>query len=179
MCDMIAANAQELFGSVNEPDRGSAKCALLELGSGLGRAGMMAAKIMEAEGNGGTVVLTDGEDEVVSMLCKNCCINGLVNRSATSSVHEGYDSMSVICQQLWWGDTESVSKLISAHPSGFDIIIGDGNGFIYCLSSMSISAVNFRCRPYIWPTGKSKPCCINVYCKYSFGQEGSYRMYFL
>ena len=126
MCDLLAANAKELFGSESiDSDcniRGeSSECRVLELGSGLGRAGMMAAKIMEAEGNGGTIVLTDGEEDVVSMLLQNCIANGL---KADVLAGDGADPCSCSCQQLLWGDAASLEGLSDRYPSGFDIIIG-------------------------------------------------------
>ena len=126
----MAVNAKELFGvSGNYDNSMMPKCSLLELGSGLGRAGIMAAKIIQSEGYGGTCVLTDGEDEIVEMLRQNCAHNGVFERSRMSCVDGTaadvlQGDVDCICQPLWWGDRASLDALLAAHPSGFDIIIG-------------------------------------------------------
>ena len=103
MCNMIGEDAQTLF-----PQHG---CRLLELGSGTGRAGIMAAKTMAAAKCKGCCVLTDGEAALVDVLKQNCSANGL-------------DDPGISCEQLWWGNNPTLDKLCSREPEGFDVIIG-------------------------------------------------------
>lgn len=101
ICQMIGADAASIF-----PEEG---CRLLELGSGSGRAGIMAAKTMAAIECKGRCVLTDGEEELVKVLAKNCALNGI---------------SGVSCRQLWWGENSDLKLLKREEPEGFDVIIG-------------------------------------------------------
>lgn len=132
MCALIADNAWELFGVHRAIGTASAAtCTMLELGSGLGRAGIMAAKIMEDEGNGGTCVLTDGEEEIVSLLQHNCNANGLFDEAKIDQSCK----IKCLCEKLLWGDDSYLSDLLTRYPQGFDIVIGD-TGYSIFLSSV-------------------------------------------
>lgn len=119
MCNLIADNATILFGQREENSSG---CNLLELGSGLGRAGLMAMKIMELQDSlVAHCVLTDGEHEIVSLLKHNHTLNFPLIQN-----HLNLNNTQVagICQQLWWGENAELGKLRVRYPRGFDIIIG-------------------------------------------------------
>lgn len=106
VCNLIAEMADELFverTDSTEPLR------VLELGSGLGRAGIMAAKILSLRGRANVVVLTDGEEDVVQQLCANCRKN---------EVPDG------LCRRLWWGAGTDLEEVQTAFPTGFDLILG-------------------------------------------------------
>lgn len=171
----MAADAKELFGVADSSDRTTMKkCSLLELGSGLGRAGIMAARIMQSEGNGGSCVLTDGEEEIVDLLKKNCDHNGVFERSRRPRAEDLVeDSLLVdvgcVCQPLWWGDRASLDTLLTTYPGGFDIIIGI---IIVCLGILHViknqAIIGFivcRCRSYIRTSCWQASCCADVHCR--------------
>jgi hypothetical protein len=90
------------------------KCRVLELGSGLGFAGISIAKMAQAASGPsefGQYVLTDGEAELIPLLKDNCELNGL-------------SAEETKCLKLWWGDSDDISSCSSFAPDGFDIIIG-------------------------------------------------------
>jgi len=109
---------------------------LLELGSGLGRAGIIAAKLMQLESCYGTCVLTDGEEDIVKQLELTCIHNQLPITSNTtetniiptpnsgSSGNSNGTGIEYHCQQLWWGASDELDLLKSKYPDGFDVIIG-------------------------------------------------------
>lgn len=94
---------------------------LLELGSGLGRAGIVAAKMMQLESCVGSCVLTDGELDIVHRLKQNCVLNGLPVEHSADSIS---NDVKCYCQQLWWGESEELNVLKAKYPFGFDCIIG-------------------------------------------------------
>lgn len=127
MCNMLADNSACLFPFTSPVEEGtpSSDFAMLELGSGLGRAGLMALKLIErgklttaqstlSGPNDGkfACVLTDGEEEIVSRLSDNYVRN-----------FPGQD-LDCRCEQLWWGDDAQLRTLTERHPAGFDLIIG-------------------------------------------------------
>jgi hypothetical protein len=92
MCNLLADNADSLF--LNYGEHGNGVYSMLELGAGLGRAGLMAVKLLEYQfqqhsANTETtlerrklskfpkwqVVLTDGEDEIANLLINNRNLN--------------------------------------------------------------------------------------------------------
>ena len=116
MCNMLGDSYDRLFSPGDDSEPASVSIHMLELGSGLGRAGLMALKRMEIIRHKHDCAfhctLTDGESEIVEMLQKNYERNFPVGFS------------DCVCQQLWWGDKEQMDKLLKAQPGGFDIIIG-------------------------------------------------------
>lgn len=102
ICHMLGECAESLF-------LGCSRVNLLELGSGLGRAGIMAAKILEACEVPSTVVLTDGAEEMVPLLFENCVANGCA---------------SMDTRQLLWGQNAGLDELRDQYRDGFDVIIG-------------------------------------------------------
>lgn len=121
MSNLLGDLAESLF-EVTEKSTLRRKCTLLELGSGLGRAGIMAAKIMENGANGGICVFSDGELDVVQLLKSNCTLNEL-SRDQTI-VGNDEEKVDCSCHQLFWGENESQRDLKKLFPNGFDIIIG-------------------------------------------------------
>ena len=116
MCDFVAQHTAEWFGGARSQQRADGSyLSLLEMGSGLGRAGIMAAKAMEVEGCIGPCVLTDGEPQMVELLQQNADLNSKGGPSAGPAVQ---------CQELWWGYNDQLEALKQQHPDGFDIIIG-------------------------------------------------------
>ena len=62
MCDLLNDNSSLLFGNASVAAPGpDSKRSFLELGSGIGRAGIMAAKLMSMYDSFDTCVLTDGK----------------------------------------------------------------------------------------------------------------------
>lgn len=167
MCNMMGDNSALLFGSDNniarecgaintagsadtQQDNNNNNFCMLELGSGLGRAGLMAMKLIELEAlrnrsiDNGTInnttdlqgqsiealhvqpkwrcVLTDGEDEIVTLLVNNYARNITNQQSNTDIACNATDGSS--CQQLWWGPNAELADMQQRFPSGFDLIIG-------------------------------------------------------
>lgn len=104
--NMLLNDAERLFG---------ADCNLLELGSGLGEAGILCYKILLQLQSTGSVLLTDGEPEVLELLEKNC--------KANSSFED--DACKLHCSHLSWGNEHQIADIKkSTDTSSFDIIIG-------------------------------------------------------
>ena len=114
---------------------------VLEIGSGLGRAGLMAAKIMNmcGCGDGATMVLTDGDEAVMELCRVNTKLNGFGEGGdgVTDGVHGATDGgdgandagsvgagVTVECRQLSWGDRAAMDDLLQSYPGGFDLILG-------------------------------------------------------
>lgn len=135
MCNFLAAEARNIF----QPSTSSTTCAteipsessseiliqerrpfhLLELGSGLGRAGLMAGKVMSLLNIPGTCVLTDGEVPIVNLLERN------IQRNNTCTQSNQKDNIVTIqCQKLWWGLEEDLNPICEQYPNGFDVVIG-------------------------------------------------------
>jgi predicted nicotinamide N-methyase len=57
-------------------------------------------------------VLTDGEAELLPALRENCAQNRVDTTTNTS------------CEVLWWGNKTHTAAIKSAHPGGFDVIVG-------------------------------------------------------
>jgi hypothetical protein len=122
------------FGAYNMSDFAQANLAhfvgknVLELGAGIGLCGIAISKLIQTHNNeqskssmsdsgeisGGccrnSIVLTDGEEELIPMLAENCETNGL--------------SSMVTCSQLWWGAGPTLDALCEKYPHGFDSIVG-------------------------------------------------------
>lgn len=135
MCNFIAAEARNIFHTQatsssistkenntieNEINKGR-PLSLLELGSGLGRAGLMAAKVMSIIKCPGVCVLTDGEPSIVNLLQRNIERNHNNNSSDNKCDHK---IVKIECQKLWWGLDEDLDPICDAYPDGFDVIIG-------------------------------------------------------
>ncbi|PRP84655.1 putative nicotinamide N-methyltransferase-like [Planoprotostelium fungivorum] len=76
---------------------------ILELGAGTGMCGLYTSHLCRR------VMITDGDDAVVSIVKKNVELNGLKN---------------VLVEKLWWGDHLSTERLLRENSEGYDVIIG-------------------------------------------------------
>ena len=155
MCSMMADNSHQLFASIDagtERKDPSLNYSMLELGSGLGRAGLMALKLIGLESKRNLVVhlqrsdtehrvlgddkgvslndlpswncvLSDGEEEVTGLLSNNYTRNFPASNAAESTSGDPKRTPCV-CQQLWWGENADLQALRQKHPRGFDLIIG-------------------------------------------------------
>lgn len=131
------------------PWHGGCEMNVLELGSGLGLAGISAIKIMSEimavasrmEGNMhaekkntpplslGSFVLTDGEAELLPVLRENCELNGLsvvtpMPKDLPVATMEEKQLSLVECRKLCWGDGPDLTAVQLDHPHGFNLIIG-------------------------------------------------------
>ena len=88
---------------------------LLELGSGLGKCGLLAHLLLQAKQEDGLneTILTDGDTNVLKILRKNVVLNTFSDED---------DNIS--CQQLKWGKREAKTFLSQQGHDKFDIIIG-------------------------------------------------------
>lgn len=109
MSDYCQSNLDRFVGTVENESRN-----IIELGSGIGLCGIAVSKLIQTYNhdrgreNGGHIVLTDGEEELIPMLNDNCIANGL----------------SVECSQLWWGPGPTLDAINNKYTNGFDVIIG-------------------------------------------------------
>ena len=157
MCSMMADNSHQLFASIDagtERKDSRLNYSMLELGSGLGRAGLMALKLIDLESKRNVVVhlkrsdmehgvigddkdvslndlpswncvLSDGEEEVTGLLSNNYTRNFPASNTAESkNTSEDPERTPCVCQQLWWGENADLQALRQKHPRGFDLIIG-------------------------------------------------------
>jgi len=88
---------------------------LLELGSGLGKCGLLAHHLIQSNNmrtNYKSSVFTDGDTNVLQLLRNNVVLN-------TSS-----DDDNISCQQLKWGKREAKTFLLQQNDDKFDLIIG-------------------------------------------------------
>lgn len=100
LCDYLDENAPMLQNK-----------RILELGSGLGRCGILASKLLDDSKEGGSeVYLTDGDSDTLLQLRANIELNG---------------PLPIRCHQLLWG-TETATTFLKRHASDepFDIIFG-------------------------------------------------------
>ena len=100
LCDYLVENAPMLQDK-----------RILELGSGLGRCGILASKLVnDSKESGSTVYLTDGDTDTLLQLRANIELNG---------------PLPIRCHQLLWG-TETATTFLERHASDepFDIIFG-------------------------------------------------------
>jgi hypothetical protein len=125
MCHLMAAEYEQMFVNTHQNNI----CSVLELGSGIGRAGIMAAKLLQllVERNGDkqkhtahegvasttgvtatNIVLTDGEPMLVPILEHNCTLNELVR---------------VDCELLRWGRNAELEAHMEK-GTVFDVILG-------------------------------------------------------
>jgi predicted nicotinamide N-methyase len=120
MCGLV----EKLLADHNPDDP---KTSLLELGAGPGLAGIYAAKLLAQSLQ--TVVLTDGDADVVDLMKRNIQRN-----------HAGCSSGEV----LMWGQATANQELLERHslPSGFRIILGAD--LIYGRCSMSTIRLLFE-----------------------------------
>jgi hypothetical protein len=110
---MICAASESLF----DADINSNPL-VLELGSGLGRCGILLAKIMYLRHCYGQCIMTDGESDLVNQLQHNCIVNHVITDYPSSP------TVQCECTQLWWGDTPSLHSLVASNPDGCDFIFG-------------------------------------------------------
>jgi len=83
---------------------------ILEVGSGLGRCGMLAHLLSKSNGNDETyTILTDGDTDTLKQLRKN--------------VRDNIPGEGVDCKQLLWGN-QHAKKFLLQQTSTFDLIIG-------------------------------------------------------
>lgn len=116
ICNLMAETGDNLFAERTLHATASSSSLegtlrVLELGSGLGRAGIMAAKLLALRGRDHLVILTDGEDAVVDQLRANCRSNAVSVKADA-------------CRRLWWGDRSDLDSFMKVHPVGFDLILG-------------------------------------------------------
>ena len=135
MCNLLADHSYELFHSNGGGSSSSdgliyhpKPIRMIELGSGMGRAGLMAMKLMLYEGcRDATCILSDGEEEVVALLENNYHRNfgsEHTHTTADAGCYSNAPSLSCSCLKLVWGDEEVLRGLLEEFPSGFDLIIG-------------------------------------------------------
>lgn len=82
-------------------------CSVIELGSGVGITGMLCHRFCHE------AVLTDHNEEVLKILEKNIKLN------ISSQSHAGLRS-----ENLEWGNSVQLEKILQNHPEGFDLILG-------------------------------------------------------
>jgi len=84
---------------------------VLELGSGLGKCGLLLHHLLLSNDRSDSTVLTDGDKNVMQLLRKNVAFNT--------------DDQKISCQQLLWGEEEAEEFLSKQyHNEKFDLIIG-------------------------------------------------------
>jgi len=89
---------------------------LLELGSGLGKCGLLLHLLLQSNGRSDSTVLTDGDTNVMQLLRKNVAFN---------TFSDDYDNDDISCQQLKWGTNEAEAFLSKQdYNQKFDLIIG-------------------------------------------------------
>ena len=101
LCDYLVDNAQKLQDK-----------RILELGSGLGRSGILAGKLLGDPSEGGSnIYLTDGDSDTLLQLRANIELNSPLP--------------AIRCHQLLWG-SETAQTFLKRHASDkpFDIIFG-------------------------------------------------------
>lgn len=101
LCDYLVDNAQKLQDK-----------RILELGSGLGRSGILAGKLLGDSSEGGSnIYLTDGDSDTLLQLRANIELNSPLP--------------AIRCHQLLWG-SETAQTFLKRHASDkpFDIIFG-------------------------------------------------------
>ena len=114
LCDYLVQNAGGML------PRGERRRMVLELGSGLGRCGLLAYHLLShfeaGDRRGTTVCLTDGDTDVLKQLRDN------VRRNVAEEEGGGAE---ISCHQLLWGMDEA-NKFRSMHTSGdrFDLLLG-------------------------------------------------------
>jgi hypothetical protein len=120
VCDMLADHAADLFGDAESSVEGAGEYCFLELGSGLGRAGLMALKLMALQGRfRSRCVLTDGEEEIVKLLERN------YTRNFPPAPHNtGVGHVPCSCQYLRWGPGLGLRTMQLEFSDGFDLILG-------------------------------------------------------
>jgi len=101
LCDYLVDNAQNLRDK-----------RILELGSGLGRSGILASKLLgDSSKDDSSIYLTDGDSDTLLQLRANIELNGPLP--------------AIRCHQLLWG-SETAQTFLKRHASdgSFDIIFG-------------------------------------------------------
>jgi len=88
---------------------------LLELGSGLGKCGLLLHLLLQSNGRSDSTVLTDGDTNVMQLLQKNVAFN----------TFSDLDNDNITCHKLRWGAAEATSFLSKQdYNQKFDLIIG-------------------------------------------------------
>lgn len=99
---------------------------ILELGAGPGLSGIWLAKLLEGKDKKGdlaSILMTDGDEEVVKLLRRNCTRNCLTeSKRGDNNIHHDVSNISVDCQRFLWGKLHA-EKLLQSQ-NGFDIILG-------------------------------------------------------
>lgn len=130
LCEYLLDNYIELFLSAEIPRKFRA----IELGSGLGLAGLLLHHIMTAQTNvtSSHIYLTDGDTETLTQLRKNAIAN-----SIQSEKQRGNSDVS--CHQLLWGK-DSAERFFARHfskasfsdkHSNFNETVVDGVDFVF------------------------------------------------
>ena len=113
LCQYMVDNYKQLMQPENDPSSQDDKIRILEVGSGLGRCGMLAHLLSKANGNSTQTTLTDGDTDTLKLLRQNACNN----------IEDG----NVECKQLLWGQSHAQKLMQQQKEEGngkFDLIIG-------------------------------------------------------
>lgn len=139
LCDYLVEHSQELQHK-----------RILEIGSGLGRCGILAHKLAQATedadnvGNKSAIYLTDGDTDTLMQLRANIEHNTGVNYGSDSKNSE------IVCHQLLWGK-ETAQKFLSRHACDetFDIILGSDLIYVESVIEPLFETVQIllRCHP--------------------------------
>jgi hypothetical protein len=104
--------------------RGTQPLRVLELGAGPGLVGITLAKLFEGKDKSrdlASFLLTDGDEEVVKLLRRNC-IRNFLSESNDFGIESESSNVSVGCQRFFWGKSQA-EKLLQ-NEKGFDVILG-------------------------------------------------------
>ena len=115
LCQYLVDNYRDLMQP--EDDVSGTDCQdslrILEVGSGLGRCGMLAHLLSKANGNYTQTTLTDGDTDTLKLLRQN----------ARNNIKDD----NIECKQLLWGESHALKLMQQQREQGngkFDLIIG-------------------------------------------------------
>jgi predicted nicotinamide N-methyase len=97
---------------------------VLELGAGPGLAGIWLAKLLQGgdDHTVATFLMTDGDEQVVNLLRRNCQRNMLRESHDDFTIRHYHSNVTVQCQHFLWGKLEAEQLLLQG--AGFDLILG-------------------------------------------------------
>jgi predicted nicotinamide N-methyase len=113
LCQFLVDHCKELFCNELSHDDSGKQRMILEVGSGLGKCGMLAHLLSKENWKDTMTVLSDGDTDTLKLLRRNTSNN--------------IDDDSVICRQLLWGRDHAIQFLKQHNDeqrSKFDLIIG-------------------------------------------------------